>query len=563
MRNFLVLMVALIVTLQSHALVDMKNANFSDTWTDLIAPGTGYDLRIQRTYNSRTLFNGIFGFGWCSDFETSLEVTAEGNVKITECGGGLEVTYKPKGFSEKEIDKNIVKIVDEVKKRNPSLTEKYLTGLKKELKSRPFFREELNRQLGFTGKVEAGKTYFAQGRQDESLVFNKGIYIRSLSDNTSQQFDKDGKLVSLYDKNGNYLKLNYKNDLLNKVTDNGGRSLNFQYHPTIKKVKSVTGPGGLNVTYKYKGEDLTEATNAWKDKYVYEYDDIHNITKVNFPDGTSKIIKYNKDKDWVTSFIDRRKCEEKYTYDENPKDPLNHYWSIVEKRCNGKVTNQSKYEFWHKFSKEGKRYLYRAYSKINNSETDVIYHEEFGKPVYINRNRIRVKYSYYKSGLIKTKVEPAKTTSYYYKSKNKCDKVSDVKTEYFGFEKQAEKNKEPKKKLIKTVKTSFSYAEPKCNLSVAKNTDGQSVVLSYDSRGRIAKITDQSKKVVLIKYEERFGKPSTVSRPGLGTIKVSYKNDGSIKDVNSKEGPTVAAQVASVFNNLLEIISPATTELNI
>jgi len=45
--------------------------------------------KIVRTYNSRSLFSGMFGFGWCSDFETSMEVNAEGNIKVKECGGGM------------------------------------------------------------------------------------------------------------------------------------------------------------------------------------------------------------------------------------------------------------------------------------------------------------------------------------------------------------------------------------------------------------------------------------------------------------------------------------------
>ncbi len=551
----------ILASLQSQAVVDMKNANYSDTWTDIIVPGTGYDLRVQRTYNSRTLFNGIFGFGWCSDFETKLEITAENNIKVTECGGGLEISYKPKDFNDKEINSSIDKIVAEVKKRNPSLTDKYLSGLKEELKSRPFFREELTRQLGFSGKVAQGKTYYAQGRQDEQIVFEKDVYTRTMPDKTTQKFDKTGKLVSMFDKNGNFLRLTYKGSLLSKVADNSGRSLDFQYDSTNKKVKSVSGPSGLISTYQYKGEDLTLALNAWKDTYRYEYDDVHNLVKVDFPDKTSKIIKYNKDKDWVIGFIDRQKCEEKYTYEENPKDPLNHYWSIVEKRCQGKVTNQSKYEFWHKFSKDGKRYLYRAYSKINNSVTDIIYHEVFGKPIYINRNNIRIQYSYNQGGLIEKKEEPAKTTLYSYK--NSCGKVSTVASQYFGFEKAKKEAEKPRKKLIKTVTTNFNYDAPKCNLVTAKNSEGQSVRLQYDVRGRIEKITDQSKKIVLIKYEDRFGKPSVVTRPGLGTINVSYKKDGSINKVNSQEGPAVAAQVASVFNNLLEIISPASSELSI
>ena len=63
-----------------------------------------------------------------------------------------------------------------------------------------------------------------------------------------------------------------------------------------------------------------------------------------------------------------------------------------------------------------------------------------------------------------------------------------------------------------------------------------------------------------IRYEAKFGKPSVVIRPGLGTIQVTYKADGEISKVDSKEGANVAVQVASIFNNLLDIIAPATAE---
>ena len=115
-------------------------------------------------------------------------------------------------------------------------------------------------------------------------------------------------------------------------------------------------------------------------------------------------------------------------------------------------------------------------------------------------------------------------------------------------------------KLVRTVKTQFNYEPQKCNLLTAENTDGQVVKLQYDAQGRIAQIEDQSKKLVKIKYEGKFGKPSTVTRPGLGTIQVTYKPDGEILKVESKEGPNVAVQVAGIFNNLLDIIAPATSE---
>src|ERR1043165_3910434 len=105
MKKFSVLIAFFSLALLSsnaHAIVDMKNANFANSWVDLEVPGTGYDLKVNRTYNSKSLFDGMFGFGWCSDFETSLQVTAEGNLKITECGAGQEIFYTPREFGKKE-----------------------------------------------------------------------------------------------------------------------------------------------------------------------------------------------------------------------------------------------------------------------------------------------------------------------------------------------------------------------------------------------------------------------------------------------------------------------------
>src|ERR1700733_4672261 len=116
--NLLLVTTLLLMSVRTFALVDLKNANYSDAWVDLVLPGTGYDLRVERAYNSRTLFNGIFGFGWCSDFETSLEITPEGNLKYSECGAGSETLYQAAGFSEKDIDKTIKTIIEHVKKEN-------------------------------------------------------------------------------------------------------------------------------------------------------------------------------------------------------------------------------------------------------------------------------------------------------------------------------------------------------------------------------------------------------------------------------------------------------------
>ncbi|MEZ4873479.1 MAG: DUF6531 domain-containing protein [Bdellovibrionales bacterium] len=564
MKHFLAVALSVLFIPFAHAIVDMRSANFSDTWVDIIVPGSGYDLRVRRTYSSRSLFNGMFGFGWCSDFETKIETTAENNLLLTECGGGAEITYTRGGTVNGEsIASTIETIVQEVAKRNKKLTRKDLNRLKEDLRKDQYLRMALSRKLDLGGKVESGQTYRANGSGAETIVFEKGRFVRTLEDGTYQFFDKDGQLTRMQDKNRNYLDLKYKGNKLVQVVDNNGRQINLQYKKGTGKVEVISAPGKLMARYEFNGDNLVKVTNQWKTTYQYSYDSLHNLTQILFNDGTSKKITYNEKRDWVTSFTNRKGCVE--TYDYNVKND-DHYTSKVVKKCDGKVTNQSSYEFIYK-RKPGStdKYLYQAKSDVNGDKSEVTYHPIFGKPVLLVRNDIRTSYEYYDNGFVKTKKE--RFRHYAYEYKNSCQKVSQVTTKFFGKSSpvtQKVGNKKVvklQKKLVKSVASRFYYDKNKCNLNMAKNSDGQIVKISYDAKGRISKITDQSKKVVNIKYEERFGKPRYVERPGLGAIQVVYKSNGDIEKVDSKDGPRVAIQVANVFNNLLEIISPATTDL--
>ena len=75
--------------------------------------------------------------------------------------------------------------------------------------------------------------------------------------------------------------------------------------------------------------------------------------------------------------------------------------------------------------------------------------------------------------------------------------------------------------------------------------------------------TDQAKKEVQIKYDERNGRPAQITRPKVGTIAITYKPNGEINKVESNDGAAVATQIASTFNNLLDIVAPATAEMNL
>lgn len=549
-RNWLLPLLSFgLIAQPAFAIVDMKTANYSQTWTDIDIPSAAnqFKLKVDRTYNSRSLYDGIFGFGWCSDFETRLEITPEGNIRLIECGSGAETVYMPQEFNRKDIDRTIGLLMPKIK-QTQSLDEKSLKALQEELVSNQRLRSKYATDFKIRVEPKEGMQYYANGREVEKFVYAKGIYTRTLVSGTQMRFNNQGNLTHIYDASGNYLKFDYEKDLVKEVIDNNGRKLSFKYYNN-KKVKSITGPNGTTAEYKFENlDDLSWVKNQWGNTYQFDYDDRHNLTKVQYPDKTTVQLVYNQEKDWVSKFIDRDKCSEEYNYELSKTDPKMHYWSTVKKVCRKEVVNESKHEFIHKKRADGQIYLQRVISTINGNVTDITYHEVFARPTVLRRNGDISNFEYYDNGQIKTKTTRLTKMSYVYDSKSQ--KVAEVNTTILN----------DKGKAVSTKKSVFQY-DGKGNLAVAVNSDGQKVQMTYDGKGRIKTITDQAKKVVKIDYEERFGKPAIVTRPGLGTIKVSYKTNGDIDKVNSAEGPTVAMQVASTFNNLLDILSPASPEV--
>lgn len=536
--------------MSAMAVVDMKNANYATTWTDMIVPGTGYDLKIVRTYNSRSLFNGMFGFGWCSDFETSVNVTPEGNLKLKECGGGMEVLYSPRVIAKKEIEDSIAKIVAKMKldpkaSKNP----KDIAELKKDLVTNDSKRTELSQKYDIKIQIKQGTKFYANGREVEYFEYDqsKKNYSRFLSDGTKQIFNTDGKMIQMSDKNNNYLVFVYEKGSLIEVKDNNNRKLQFKYYPT-KKVYSITGPNNLKSDYEFSNIDLLSAArDAWQKTYTYKYDKSYNLTLITWPDKSTVKLDYDEKNDWVIGFKDRENCQETYAYEFEGKDE-SHYWSTVKKVCGKETVAQNKYEFWYKNRADGKPYLARVRTEINKDVTDISYDAVFGKPVVIGRNQQQIKFDYYPNGLVQKKTSGNITIDFTYAKDTK--KVSKVVTTFFN-----EKNKP-----INSASTTFKY-DKKGNLNYAENSLGQKISVSHDSRGRIIELKDQAKKVVKVTYEEKFGKPSVITRPGLGTIVFKYKSNGEIDTTESKEGPSVLTQVASAFNNFLDVIAPATDEI--
>jgi len=275
----------------------MKDASYYKTWIDLEIQRGAKVFQLRRTYSSRSLHQGLFGFGWCSDFEKSLDLRRKTEeIVLQDCRTNDSVKFK---------------------KKSPTLYE------------------------------SANK---------ESLEYKDNQYLRTTAKKSLQKFNKNGKLVSLVNASGDRLDLSY--DLtgsLQKVRFNQTTELLVKMDNSKKRILQITHPHNPGVLYTYLGQDLVQVTNAWKNTFNYTYDELHNLTRVQYPNKSQELIVYNTELDWVIKITNRDRCEELYKF--HRLGSTDNYTATAEKRCANKTVNKTVYEFRHKARADGTKYL--------------------------------------------------------------------------------------------------------------------------------------------------------------------------------------------------------------
>jgi len=160
--------------------------------TDYRLPGFGEGLDLTRTYNSQSTRLGMFGYGWTTPYEESLDFLGTNFVRLN-LGDGAKVFLAKRATGE-------------------------------------FTTQQ---PLDFRGQLVAN--------QD-------GTYTLTFKDGRVHQFNSSGRLLSLTDRNQNTATITYDgNGLLTGITDASGRTLTFTYVSNI--VSNVSDSQGTIATY--------------------------------------------------------------------------------------------------------------------------------------------------------------------------------------------------------------------------------------------------------------------------------------------------------------------------
>lgn len=542
MRISLKLLVLFMFSLASIAGVNLKNGNFYITYTDIIVPGGGNDLVIERTYNSKSPARGWFGYGWGSDYETHLVVSADGSVTVHENGSGAKTRFTPRQAVDPKAAAQ--KIVDVMRKKT-SLSTTVANSLVTKLTNDAELRQAYAKKFSVTSNLAVGTELYSNVRGLQKVIKTAKGYVRKYNDGKENHFNEDGKLIEVKDKNGYVVRLDYtKSGTLQSIKDSMAKQIFFKWYPN-GLVKSVESGAGKKTVYTYDSSyNLKEAKDVSGNNFKYDYDANHNMTKIVYKDGTFQKIDYEKKTQFVKELTKRSGEVVKYSYESNPKNPDFHYWTLVAKKSPTKKEVVNRYEYEIKKKPDGSHYTYRILTVINGLKTETIYTECCSLPKQIKRGKHVTNFEYNKDGLLVKK------------SSSRGDFVE------LDYHKKF-------KKITKVVNsrgwTEFDY-DKKGNLKKANNSKGMSVVLLYDSKGRISKMMDYDKKTkkkraLEFQYNAQ-GKPVEITMNKVGKINVKYDNYGEILKVESKAGHKMALQVTRAFQSLLAIVKPAGVNLN-
>jgi RHS repeat-associated protein len=149
---------------------------------------------------------------------------------------------------------------------------------------------------------------------DEYVLHNNGCKC-SLD---TKRFNKDGKLVSISDRNGNKITLNYDGKKLKSVENASGRKIEFESNDK-GQITKATLPEGVVLKYEYNDDGLLTAfVNGRGNRTEYKYDSNKQMTEVKTPKGHPAVrVRYNSDTYRVTEQIVGE--TEKYTFDFDDK----------------------------------------------------------------------------------------------------------------------------------------------------------------------------------------------------------------------------------------------------
>jgi RHS repeat-associated protein len=213
-------------------MVNTGTGTYQRVEQDFAMPSYGIPFRLARYYSSGNTAQGMFGTGWSSSYDVSI-VTADGGAARVRAEDGSEAVYTGGADGTYEAPAG----------------------------------------------VRARLTRVADGWQ---LV---------PPDRRVLRFDADGRLISVKNARGHGVTLAYTaQGVIDRITDAGGRVVDFEARADLRLVTKVTMPDGRVVQFDYENNRLLKVQDARRYTTTYGYDAAGRLATVVDARGARQLL---------------------------------------------------------------------------------------------------------------------------------------------------------------------------------------------------------------------------------------------------------------------------------
>lgn len=492
------------------ACVNTRNGDFCISFTDITQKSGDHELNLTRTYNSRASAIGWFGYGWQTPFETRMTVMPDGSVVVQEYGAGKITRYAPKGRDN--LQAGVEKIVAVAIQRD-TLDPEAAAALRNQLLTNEKLRRAKVMQYGIQTQLSMGDMAKSSACATAAVIRMNGEYRRTTCEQSIDHFDLEGRLIR-QEKNGYKLTVHYEGKYPDRIEDSLGQKLFLKWTTAGHIAEAKSDKATPVATYSYDDNGNLRHSSE-RDEYRYEYDGDHNLTRIGYTERNSREMQYDE-KDRITFMSGSDGSKNAYTYRHDPDNSTLHYWVTTTRTSAEGEQSIREDEYLLIIDAAGIEQPARTTRTEGKRKQDIVFDEQ-GRIQRIDK---------FDGGF----------SEYLYHSA--LNKISMVFTEegstVFKYNKAGD--------LIRTY-----------------NSQGQAIKLGYDSHKNIIRMVETNKTERMRCRELTFeynamGKPTKIKMTGKGIISVEYDKQGEIAKVESKQGATMALEVASVFQALLSIV---------
>ncbi len=281
--------------------VNVSNGNVFEQAVDYLLARPSPGILFQRTYNSLALADGPLGPGWRHSYQMSLKVAGATTTLLDESGGVLNFRLvngayiSPPGYNltlKSDAQGFLVRRKDGVQLRfDLRGVFQSITDRNQNVLQLAYEGDRLRRITDRTGR-SVTLSYDGKGRLSTLEDFT--------SRRISYEYDAVGHLAAVTDLAGNRTVYAYYTDgifnhLLKSITTPQERVTRFEYYGNGKAAR-VTDPGGRSVQFLYlplrnETHVLDEQALLWS----YQYNALGNVVRVIQPDGSFLGSVYNAD----------------------------------------------------------------------------------------------------------------------------------------------------------------------------------------------------------------------------------------------------------------------------